>query len=399
MKSDYQWPIVAFDINDGYCLSASIRPFSVSFFTMTTITASDRFSVLPYLHRRMTSHGRRMGFNCKSRTAFASWKRNLITRLKEITGFNTMLKSSLQPRITETVTLKGYKRERIEIQVEPGIIMTLYALVPTSHSAGKGPYPVMLCPHGHASGGKYSPAGRSDIPQIRKQIKEYNYDYGVQFCKAGFIALCPDARGFGERVEPSVHRWLNKDLLTHSCLFINQMAYPLGQTVTGMWAWDLHRLIDYAETRPDCDTSRLGCAGLSGGGLQTLWATALDDRNRIKAAVVSGYFYGYRESLLDKHHHCSCNYVPHLYELADMGDLGALIAPRPLLIETGDADPLNGESGVSNVKSQVRITRSAYRLFRAEKQLIHDIFHGGHQWHGKIAVPWISEKLSATTPA
>ena len=76
----------------------------------------------------------------------------------------------------------------------------------------------------------------------------------------------------------------------------------------------------------------------------------------IKAAVVSGYFYGYRESLLVKHQNCSCNYVPHLYETADMGDLGALIAPRPLLVETGARDPLNGQSGMKNVNSQMAIT-------------------------------------------
>ena len=39
---------------------------------------------------------------------------------------------------------------------------------------------------------------------------------------------------------------------------------------------------------------------------------------------------------------CSCNYVPHLFEHVDMGDVGALIAPRPLLVETGTHDDLNG---------------------------------------------------------
>jgi hypothetical protein len=361
---------------------------------MTTLVADARYSVLPYLHRRMKSHGRSMGFAATTRASHAKWKRELVARLKEITGFDTMVKSPLKPRITETKKLKGYTRQRIEIQTEPGVVMTFYALIPRGPSAPKGPFPVMLCPHGHASGGKYSPAGRSDIPEIAKQITEYNYDYGVQFCRAGFVALCPDARGFGERIEPSVQKYINKELLTQSCQYINQMAYPLGQTITGMWAWDLHRLIDYAATRSDCDVSRLGCAGLSGGGLQTLWATALDTRNRIKAAVVSGYFYGYQESLLEMHQNCSCNYVPHMYETADMGDLGALIAPRPLLIETGDADPLNGPSGMKNVKSQVKITRAAYRLLGAEGNLVHDVFKGGHKWHGEIAVPWMKEKLA-----
>ena len=44
-----------------------------------------------------------------------------------------------------------------------------YALVPD----GDGPFPAVLCPHGHASGGKYSPAGRRDIPEIARQIQEF----------------------------------------------------------------------------------------------------------------------------------------------------------------------------------------------------------------------------------
>jgi len=162
-----------------------------------------------------------------------------------------------------------------------------------------------------------------------------------------------------------------------------------------MWAWDLHRLADYIATREDCVPGRVGCAGLSGGGLQTLWATALDDR--IRCAVVSGYFYGYKESLLDQHTNCSCNYVPHLYEYADMGDIGALIAPRPLVIETGTLDTLNGASGLANVKSQVRITRRAYRLLGAGRHLEHVIFEGEHRWDGTVAIPFMKRHLSEGT--
>jgi dienelactone hydrolase len=267
--------------------------------------------------------------------------------------------------------------------------MTLYALIPYGATAR---FPAVMCPHGHGSAGKYSPAGRRDIPQVAEAINVYNYDYGVQFAKAGFIAFCPDARGFGERQEESAVKYLHPGagIMAHSCQYINQMAYPLGQTVTGMWAWDLHRLIDYIQTRKDVVPGRIGCAGLSGGGLQTMWATALDEEQRIKAAVISGYFYGYRESLLEQHHNCSCNYVPHLYETADMGDIGALIAPRPLLIETGDADPLNGRS-LRNVTSQVAITKKAYKLLGAGDRLRHHVFPGGHKWHGGEAVPWMQK--------
>ena len=261
--------------------------------------------------------------------------------------------------------------------------MPLYALIP---KAGKAPFPAVLTPHGHGGGGKIAVAGVRVNEEVAKSIEAHNYAYGVAFARAGCIAFCPDARGFGERQEECV----KGNILNSSCAHINSMAFPIGQAIAGMWAWDLHRLIDYVETRDDCIPGRVGCAGLSGGGLQTLYATALDDR--IVCATVSGYFYGAKESLLDMTC-CNCNYIPHLFEYADMGDIGALIAPRPLCIETGTQDGLNGASGLRNVKSQVRITRAAYRLLGAERSLVHDIFEGTHRWNGKVSVLFMMEHL------
>ena len=188
--------------------------------------------------------------------------------------------------------------------------------------------------------------------------------------REGFIVFAPDARGFGERQELAS----KGNILASSCQWINNMAMPLGQTVTGMWTWDLHRLIAYVETRDDCDVTRLGCAGLSGGGLQTLWATALDER--IRCAVVSGYLYGYKESLLDQHQNCSCNYVPHLYEYVDMGDIAALIAPRPLHMNFGELDD---GSPIDEVRQGIETIVHTYERAGAPEHFSHYIEPGsGH---------------------
>ena len=76
-----------------------------------------------------------------------------------------------------------------------------------------------------------------------------------------------------------------------------------------------------------------------------------------------------------------------------MGDIAALIAPRPLLIETGTMDPLDGVSGLKNVRSQVRIVRKVYRLLDAERNLKHVIFQGVHEWHGVQTLPWVKHFL------
>ena len=341
-----------------------------------------RFSMLPYMRRRYSSVGRKLAFNAKTVEEWRAWRGKLRRKVKELTGMTTMQRAPLKPKVTGSLEVGEFVRERVEIQTEPGVIMPLYAIRLKKQS---GPLRAVLCPHGHGGGGKLATAGVGETPQVADAIKHFNYDYGLQLARAGFITFCPDARGFGERREADV------DLMGSSCQWLNQMAYPLGQTVAGMWAWDLSRLIDYVETRPDCLPGGVGCAGLSGGGWQTLLVAALDDR--VKCAVTSGYFYGCEEALLVMYYNCACNYVPHLYEYADMGDIAALIAPRPLLIETGTFDDLNGPSGVKNVKSQLAITRKAYRLLGAQKALKHDVFEGEHRWHGVEAVPWMKRRL------
>ncbi|MHB1356250.1 MAG: dienelactone hydrolase family protein [Anaerolineae bacterium] len=346
----------------------------------------ERFSLSEYFNQRWERIGRRSALQADSMSEYLTWRDTTRTTLRQLIGYDTFQSAPLLPRITEEVTFPEYIRQRVELQTEPGVVMPLYVLIPRQ---GKATYPAVIAPHGHGSGGKYSVAGCREIPEISGAIDLYNYDYGVQFARAGLIAFCPDARGFGERQE----RWSRASILNSSCREINAMGYPLGQTITGMWAWDLHRLVDYVTTRADCAPGKIACAGLSGGGLQTLWATALDER--IRCAVISGYMYGYRESLLEMCENCWCNYVPHLYEYVDMGDIAALIAPRPLFIETGNRDPLNGASGLANVTSQLDIIERAYKVWDAGQNLVHDVCDGEHRWYGMNSVPWLVRMLAA----
>jgi len=74
---------------------------------------------------------------------------------------------------------------------------------------------------------------------------------------------------------------------------------------------------------------------------------------------------------------------------------GALIAPRPLLIETGNEDLLNGYRGrgLLNVTEQLDITSRAYKLLGVEDKLEHDIFDGDHMWHGAAAYDFMKRWL------
>ncbi|HMO56266.1 MAG TPA: alpha/beta hydrolase family protein [Roseiflexaceae bacterium] len=346
------------------------------------------FTVEAALAERFERTGRQFGARTAHAAELAAWQSEARSRLRRLIGLDTMQECALDPIIGPLEELDGYTRRRISIAVEPGVRMPIYLLAPADLRPGER-RPVLIAPHGHGGGGKATVAGLRDTPARAAAIDTYRYDYGVAFARAGFVTFCPDARGFGERREYTT--LATGDELGSSCREINNMAMPLGQTVTGMWVWDLMRLIDYIATRDDCDATRIGCGGLSGGGLQTLWLAALD--LRVRCAVVSGYFYGYKESLLHMNQNCSCNYVPGLWQLLDMGDLGALIAPRPLLIESGSRDPLNGASGLANVAAQLAIAAGAYATHHAAEALEHTVFEGEHRWDGAATIPWLQRNL------
>jgi dienelactone hydrolase len=333
-----------------------------------------------------------MAFAGQTREEALAWQKKACAKLRQLLGLQGFQKVAPRAKRISVTPLEGLQlqREEWQLQTERDVVMPFYVFAPTRVEK---PLPAVLCPHGHGSGGKYSPSGRHDIPGATRVIESNNYDYGLQLAKAGFITLCPDARGFGERREPAKQNDAKdpEAWLTSSCHNLMLAATSLGLTVQGMWTWDLMRLLDFAAQDERVDEKRLGCAGLSGGGLQTLNLAALD--TRVKAAVVSGYFYGVRESLLIANHHCDCNMVPHLWENFDMGDIGALAAPRGLFIETGDADPLNGKSGVKNVRSQVALSRKVYEALGAADQLKHHVFAGGHRWCGERAIPWLQKQL------
>jgi len=351
------------------------------------MTDDNRFLTQPALQRRFDRVARQCGFRASSEAEWRAWRTTTRRKLRKLLALNTYVKVPLQPVITEEVEYLGLTRQRVEICTDDGIVMPMFVLIP--HNSQE-PWTPVIATHGHSAGAKWGTVGDRTRPEVAADIDRAHSNYGQVLAEAGFIVFCPDARGFGERQEVSVRGCGQPG--QESCRELNNMAIPLGQCVTGMWTWDIMRLIDYIGTRKDCRRGGVGCAGLSGGGHQVLWAAALDER--ITCALVSGYFYGYKDALLDLHTNCSCNYVPHAWEHVDMGDLGALIAPRALLIESGDRDDLNGARGIANVVEQVAITRRAYDLLGAPDRVTHDIFAGPHRWNGAQAVPWLRRWLS-----
>lgn len=337
------------------------------------------YGTLPSMLRKYDKYARKDAFQGNTREDFRNWQKRMRSLLRELLGFDKMEECPLTPVLEEVEPLAGgIRREHIRIQTEPDVWMPMYVLIP--EHAGTDTCPV-ICPPGHNGAGKYTVAGVRGYQTVDEKIEFYHYDYGMQLARLGYVAVCPDCRGFGERREDIADTRDSVVGLKGDCYWLAHMGEPLGIPVAGMLTWDLMRALDYIRECGCWDCEATGCVGFSGGGMQTLWLAALDERLRF--AVISGYFYGFKDSLLTLNRNCSCNYVPHLWEHLDMGDIASLIAPRPLLLQSCAEDRLNGPRGLANVMEQAEIVRNAYQLCGAGEALIQEICEGMHQWHGE----------------
>lgn len=329
---------------------------------------------------------KRYAFQASTPKQYEEWYNKAAYRLKEISGLSMCQATEGNYRMIDRWQMGNYTKEYWIMDTEPNITMPFYLLRPKQPN-GAG----ILSLHGHG-GGKETAIREQGNPAVSARPEKYaDPSLAESMVQKGFFVLCPDERGSGERRERFQQGDSTEAWCSCSHREIQQIAIGFGQSMLGLAIWDLMRLVDYTETIPEIRKGALGCAGMSGGGLQTLWLAALDQR--IRAAVTSGYFYGMRDSLVYMANNCSCNYVPFMWQTMDMGDLAAMIAPRPLFIESGEKDPLNGHRGLENVYEQLAVTSRAYALYHMESKLVHRVHSGGHVWNGTGVCEFFIENL------
>jgi hypothetical protein len=151
------------------------------------------------------------------------------------------------------------------------------------------------------------------------------------------------------------------------------------------------RSLDVLGALPEVDANRCGCGGLSEGGKRALLLAALDDR--VQVAVVSGYFTSLRAEIAawDRLGGWDiCNVVPGLLRWADLPDVAALIAPRHLIIESGNMDPLYTLDGVVEAFNRASV---AWNALGAGKNIELDLFDGVHEWSGRLCYDHLDRVL------
>ena len=299
-------------------------------------------------------------------------------------GFQNQPRVPLKPQTIERVDCGDYVREKVLLRTGPLTVMPVYLLIP---KRSRRPLPAVVAFHGHGYGVK-DIVGLWEDGSERRTPDGYHKDFAVALCRRGFAVAAPEISGFGERQTDfsGLDTVLGQGAPT-TCTHASMLAFHLGGSVVGMRVWDGQRLVDYLESRREFDVRRLGAMGISGGGMHTFFSTCLD--SRIKAGVVSGYFCTFRESVLAMFH-CACNFVPGLHPFGEMYDLVGLLAPRPLLVESGTYDPI---FPLAAVKRSVARARAVYRVFGAEEQVQTDLFEGRHRISGRRAYEFLARVL------
>jgi len=207
------------------------------------------------------------------------------------------------------------------------------------HDGNKHPVVIVL----HGTGGKKE----GEEPFLKKMVAK------------DFIAVAIDGRYHGERGTPADYNG------AIAAAFAKPgAAHPMYYDTV----WDVLRLIDHLEARPEVDARRIGLMGISKGGIETYLAAAADTRiaaaipcislqsfqwgldndawhNRVgtvktgfaaaaKSAGVANPDAAFVREFYDK-------VLPGIHAEFDGPSIVPLIAPRACLAISGDIDPIN----------------------------------------------------------
>lgn len=172
-------------------------------------------------------------------------------------------RTPLNARTVGTIARDGYRIEKVIFESQPNLQVTANLYLPAT---GAGPYPAVLFALGHERESKAFPEDQQILGTLARR---------------GYVALTWDPIGQGERRRADV-----RDSTTeHTLLGIQAML--IGQAEARYVIWDGMRALDYLLSRKEVDPKRVAVTGNSGGGTQTAYLAALDDR--LAAAAPSCY--------------------------------------------------------------------------------------------------------------
>ncbi len=256
----------------------------------------------------------------------------------------------LEPKVLGRVQGDGYQVERIIFQTLPNVWMTANAYVPNVTSATRR-LPAVLCVHGHWSGAKQDPVVQSRC---------------IGLAKLGYFVLCVDAFGAGERA-------IGKRLGEYHGDMTGAMLLPIGKPLSGIQVYENRRAVDYLQSREEVNPERIGITGASGGGNQTMYAGAMDDRLKCVVPTCSvGTYRSYLGAAC-----CMCEVVPGAIQFTEEGNILGLSANRGLMVISATQDAFQFSVGQATISVQRAGEIAAY----SGATVAHTIIESPHHYN------------------
>jgi acetyl xylan esterase AXE1 len=268
-------------------------------------------------------------------------------------------KNPLNASLERTFSKDTYKAEHIIFESQPGFYVTSSLFIPNNLKNGKAPA-IIYC-SGHSED-----AYRN--PEYQRQI--------LNLVAKGFIVFAFDPIGQGERLQyydsATKTSYIKERDQEHS--YAGTQLFITGSSLARYMIWDGIRAIDYLITRKEVDTSRIGITGRSGGGTQSAYIAAFD--NRIKVLVTESYITNFKRLIQSSGPQCAEQDMFHAIESGiDMADLLEVRVPLPTMMISTTRDATFSIQGAIETAEEVSRIYQAYNKQNDFRLVIDDAPH------------------------
>ena len=262
-----------------------------------------------------------------------------------------------------------YTVSKVYFESLPGFYVTGNLYRPT----GAGPFPAILSPHGHWANGRLENTDVASVP-----------GRAIGLARLGFVVFTYDMIGYNDSRQ--LPHWKSADPTPRPPWGRREALW--GLSLAGLQLWNGIRALDFLESRPEVARDRIGATGASGGATQVFLLAAVDDRVAVSAPV----------NMISLHMQggCLCENLPHLRLDTNNVELGALAAPRPLLMvaATGDWTRDTMEVEYPEMRRLYELLGAADRV-RGERV---DAPHNYNRTSREAAYAWMSRWLNGAPP-
>ncbi|WP_321478273.1 dienelactone hydrolase family protein [uncultured Paludibaculum sp.] len=231
---------------------------------------------------------------------------HLRTQILTAAGLQPMLpKSALHARRFDSLDKGSFVVEKVLLETIPGYFLGGNLYLPKNMDGKK--VPAVLVPHGHWKNGRIHDASDYSVPALCANL-----------AAQGYAAFAYDMVGYNDTRQTS-HTFGKSE---------QEQAW--GFSSLGLQLWNSIRSLDFLQSLPMVDPSRIAVTGASGGATQSLLLAAVDDRLQasVPVCMVSATFQG----------DCTCEEAPGLRLGTNNMEIAALMAPKPMLLLSSKKD-------------------------------------------------------------